>query len=1262
MNRDDHDRERPAPEDDAEARSGAPAADEHDPDQHAPEQFDPNEGPVIVGIGASAGGLKALRAFFEHVPADSGLAYVVVVHLSPEHESHLADLLQPHVNMAVQQVQGEVPLKPDTVYVIPPGANLNTIDTHLRLSDLEERRRERAPIDHFFRTLARTHDGHSIGVVLTGTGSDGTLGLKEIKERAGLTIVQDPAEAEYDGMPQSAIATGLVDLVLPLAEIPAAIQRYAGTRPRLPIPIEETDVGGEERQILHKVFAQIRARTGHDFSRYKRSTILRRIRRRMQLRFVEEFPAYLALLREQPDEVHALAEDLLITVTSFFRDPEVFEVLETEIVPQLFEGKDADDHVRLWSVGCATGEEAYSLAILLLEEAARRGAGHEAVPTLQIFASDLHEHSLAKAREGFYPGDIAADVSAERLSRFFHQEDGGYRIQREVRELVVFAPHNLLGDPPFSRLDFITCRNVMIYLQRDVQRDVVELFHYALNPGGILALGTSETIDGSDFFQSVDKRACVWRKRNVPAPEPRLPVFPLTRPRYPDDPAPPERGGQPIAYGVLHQRMVERYAPPSVLVSPDDKVVHFSEHAGRYLTHPGGEPTTSAFQLVREELRIELRALLHDARRRQQPVRSKPLAVRFDDRERPVVLHARPTPEPDQQGFVLVIFDEREPEAEGGAADPEADGAGPDAASRARLETERDDMETELGLSRQRLQGVIEEYDTTQEELKASNEELQSANEELRSTLEELETSKEELQSMNEELQTVNQENLHKVEELAQLSSDLQNLMAATKIATLFLDRELRILRFTPRIGELFSVRPADRGRPLADLTHRLGYDELHADAQRVLDQLVPVEREVEDDEGRWYLTRVLPYRSADDRIEGVVITFVDITTRRAATDALHRSEERYRLLVDSATEYAILMLDTDGRIVSWNPGAERIFGYNEDEILGEDVARLFTDEDLAAGALQREMGVAAETGHALNDRWHMRKDGSRFWANGVMEALHRPDGSLGGFAKVLRDNTDRKRTEDELRQSEEQLRELNETLEERVQERTAQVRTLASTLAVAEQDERRRIAQILHDDLQQLLFGIQLKMTFIRKGAEEADAPALAEHAAESEDFLDRAIQVSRQLTVDLSPPVLAGDGLSQTLEWLTTQMEVVHGLTVELRAEQPFVIPQEGMRVLLFQIIRELLFNVVKHAGTDRASVSIVEVDGGLRITVADGGDGFDPDALEPRPEGGFGLFSVRERLQLFGGRLEMHSSPGEGARMTAIIPDILAPPQER
>ena len=834
--------------------------------------------PTVVGIGASAGGLAALKTFFQNVPADSGVAFVVVVHLAPDHSSHLADLLQPCARFPVQQVTETVRLEPDNVYVIPPNANIEAIDTHLRLSELEQQRAQRAPIDHFLRTLASTHDGHSIAVILTGTGSDGTLGVRDVKANGGFVIVQDPKEAEFDGMPQSAISTGMADLILSVTEMPAAILRIDQTEPKIPI---EATAGGEaesaSRSTLKQVFTELHGLTGRDFSRYKRSTILRRIARRMQINHIDDFRDYLELLHEKHEEARALADDLLITVTSFFRDPAVFEWLENGLISKLFDQRGAQDSVRVWSVGCATGEEAYSLAMLLLEEAGRR----ESATQIQIFASDLHSRSLEKAREGIYPGDIETDLTPERIRRFFQKENGGYRIRKEVRDLVVFTPHNLLADPPFSRVDLVSCRNLLIYLERDVQRAVIELFHYSLNPGGMLLLGSAESVDSSDLFRVEEKRLCIYSKRNVPVPEPRLPVFPLIRSRFSIDRSfRPADTTELSAFGSMHQRMVELYAPPSILVSPDNKIVHLSEHAGAHLKLPGGELTVNVFKLVRDELRVELQGLLQTARQRKKTVVSKPISLLAEGKDRSLVMSVRPALEPQQDGFALIIFEERAIEQV--ALQPPKAEAEPD-----ELAAIVTDLRAELAVSHQRISGVIEQYESVQEEMRASNEEMQSSNEEIRSTMEELETSKEELQSINEELQTVNQENRHKVEELAQLSSDLQNLLSATGIATLFLDRDLRILRFTPKVSELFNIRITDRGRPISDQTHRLGYSELESDAQLVLRHLSPVEREVQDEGGLWYLTRVLPYRSNEDRIEGVVITFVDISRRVNAENAL---------------------------------------------------------------------------------------------------------------------------------------------------------------------------------------------------------------------------------------------------------------------------------------------------------------------------------------------------------------------------------------
>ncbi|GAA3968602.1 hypothetical protein GCM10022278_27940 [Allohahella marinimesophila] len=693
----------------------------------------------MVAIGASAGGLSALKLLLATVPAESGVAFVVVVHLSPDHESHLSEILQVRANIPVQQIVGDVKLEPNRVYVIPPGQNLSAIDSHLRLTKLETERRARAPVDHFFRTLAKSHDGNSAAIILTGTGSDGTLGIQEVKQKGGLTVVQDPVEAEYDGMPRSAIDTGIIDLVLPLEEMVDYVLRFLKTQPRLPPPEDEPDAA---RPLLASILSVVRANQGRDFSRYKQSTIMRRIRRRMQLAHVEELTDYLELLQTTPEEVGELVNDFSITVTSFFRDPEVFDELSEKIIPRLFNASHEEESLRIWSIGCSTGEEAYTLAILMLEHAEKTNSDRP----VQIFASDMHDMSLKRAREGLYPGDIEADVSQERLERFFKKENGAYRIKNEVRDLVVFSPHNFLSDPPFSRINLIVCRNVLIYLQRTLQPDIIELFHYALKAPGYLLLGTAETVTQSHLFVPENKTNGLYSRRNVPATEPKLPVFPFTRSGRKDEDRTNKAERALPSYGAMHHRMVERYAPPSVLVNSENKMVHLSRRAGRYMMHPGGVPSSNIFKLIREELQVELNAALQGASSATEPCISRPIVLKLDGEPREVTLYARRGSGEEDDIYTLVVFDERDPVQVQAVREGEE-----------RLGADSRELELELELTKRRLQTAIDEYETGQEDMRASNEELQSANEELRSTLEELETSKEELQSINEELQTANE-------------------------------------------------------------------------------------------------------------------------------------------------------------------------------------------------------------------------------------------------------------------------------------------------------------------------------------------------------------------------------------------------------------------------------------------------------------------------------------------------------------------------
>ncbi len=1209
----------------------------------------PPQEPIVVGIGASAGGLNALKHLFEHVPSDSGLVFVVVVHLSPEHKSFLPDLLQPKVRFPVRQVTETTLIEANNVYVIPPNANLSAIDTHLRLSKLEELRRGRAPIDHFFKTLAKTHDGNAIGVILTGTGSDGTLGLKEIKAKGGLIIVQDPNEAEFDGMPQSAIATGQVDRILPLAEIPEALLRYVRTDPRVAVPEDGKEGEQNERILLPKILAILKTRTERDFSRYKPATILRRIARRMQLNYIEDSNHYLERLRESPEEARALADDLLITVTSFFRDPDVFMKLEEEVLPKLFEGKSSKDHLRAWSVGCATGEEAYSLAMLLIEAAGRR----EAPPQIQVFASDLHKRSLDSARDGIYPGDIEADVSPERLKRFFQKENGGYRIRKEVRDLVVFAPHNLLGDPPFSRIHLISCRNLLIYLDRSVQHDVIDLFHYALCPDGYLLLGTSETVEATELFKTEDKKTCLFRKRNVPAPEPRLPVFPLARLSTGGEAVPtPAYSPGTIPYEVLHQNMLERYAPPSILVGPDDKLVHLSEHAGRYLIHPGGTLTASVVKLIREELRIELRALLQQARDKREPLDSRVIPVRFNGHPVPVVMHVRPARETEQEGLVLLIFDERPDIKNEDAA------AKPGAALPSGHEAERiAQLETELNVAHQRLQAIIEEYETSREEMKASNEEMQSSNEELRSTMEELETSKEELQSINEELQTVNQENRHKVEELSQLSSDLQNLLSATEIATLFLDRDLRILRFTPRVAELFNIRVTDRGRPISDLTHRLGYEELRGDAEVVLSRLVPVEREIEDDSGHWFLTRVLPYRSTDDRIEGIVLTFIDITMQKRAENAVRASARELfaegawlRTLLDSLSD-GIIAIDGEAKVSYLSPGAEHLTGWRRPEALGRYIDEIYNLRTMTGQAVEQSQPLKALSVpfKTSKERFLLRSRGGQTTpiedSSASIVVAGQPEGAVVIFADVTQRLLQEQAQEDERERLEGEVHKASGELGQS----RAELRALSAYLINTQEQERKRLARELHDDFGQRMALLSLHtdraLEHLQKSPKEAEE--LLQRIRAEISTLNQEI---RQVSHSLHPSVLEDLGLLAALRSL---IDGYRDDGTEVSIKLPDEIPSLTVdaTTALYRVAQEALRNILKHAPGAPIQLALAVEDSAVQLTVRDGGPGF--DIAKIRLGGGLGILSMNERARLVNGTLRIESSSDNGTTVTVRVP---------
>ena len=890
----------------------------------------------VVGIGASAGGLAAFEAFFSGMPAetDPGMAFVLVQHLAPHHKSLLSELVRRYTRMEVFEVEDGMVVRPNCTYIIPPNHDMAFLNGALQLLEPVAPRGQRLPIDFLFRSLALDQRERAIGIVLSGTGSDGSQGARAIKSEGGMVMAQSIATCEFDGMPRSVLATGLVDYELPPAEMPARLVAYvahafgiwAGTG-HSPAP----------ESAMRKVFVLLRTGTGHDFSQYKPSTIRRRIERRMAVHQIEAMDGYVKYLQQTPAEVEALFRDLLIGVTSFFRDPEAFGVLETEVVPKLFAARPAGAVIRVWSAGCSTGEEAYSLAMLLQERIEALKLGH----TAQVFATDIDGRAIASARAGLYPTSVAADLPPERLARFFTAEpDGtGYRIRKGVRDMMVFSEQDVIKDPPFSKLDLICCRNLMIYLGSDLQKKLILLFHYALNPGGFLFLGTSEGVgEFDDLFAAVDRKSKLYARRDDarrPRPGTRY-QFPASGAALPHGAAQPAGSEKPALREVTEQALLRHVAPAGALVTARGDVLYLHGRTGLFLEPPPGETgTLNILKMAREGLRSALTEALHKATRTTEPVRGRAPRVRTNSHFTTVDVTIRlatadPTAAPDARLYLVVLEDV--PAARPEPAPPGTVGEAPAADGEARVAA----LLQELGAKEESLQSMNEELETSTEELKSSNEEMQSVNEELQSTNEELETSKEELQSVNEELATVNAELQTRVADLTRTNNDMNNLLAGTGIGTVFVDLRLRVLRFTPAASAIINLIPGDVGRPVAHIVSNLvNYDRLVPDVQAVLDTLVPREVDVLTRDGKTYTLRIQPYRTLDNVIEGAVLSFVDVTETVRIRDELHRANDLSRLAVVVHDAYdAVTVQDLDGHTLAWNPGAVRMYGWTEAEAL----------------------------------------------------------------------------------------------------------------------------------------------------------------------------------------------------------------------------------------------------------------------------------------------------------------------------------------
>jgi two-component system CheB/CheR fusion protein len=1212
----------------------------------------------VVGLGASAGGLPALLRLFGAMPSKPGMAFVVILHLSPKHDSAADSILQRATRMPVLQVTSRVPVQPDHIYVIAPNQQLSMDDGHLDVTELERPPGTHTAIDVFFRTLAEAHRERAVVVVLSGTGTDGAFGLERVKELGGVTMAQDPAESEHQGMPAAAIATQMVDFVLGAEAIAAKLVTLWEVARNIHLPtsdeelddaLRERDKDGEtnsNEEALQRVITMLCAETGHDFRHYKRATVLRRIERRLLVKGVTSLRDYVALLEREPLEFKALLKDLLIGVTNFFRDRDAFEALERTVIPELFRNKAQGEQVRVWVAACATGQEAYSLAMLLADHAATLPKPADA----QLFASDIDENAIAVARAGTYPASIMLDVPPSRLRQFFTKEDDRYRIRKTLRDRILFASHNLLRDPPFSKLDMISCRNLLIYLSREVQLRVLEMFHLALKPDGFLFLGSSESADAAaEFFVPFDKKHRIYRARMLSRSARYMPT--LASPpmhRLPELAHIGSQARNQFAYGDVHQRALSKFAPPSLVVDRDSDIVHLSGLVGRFLRHIGGEPSRNVLALVLPELRLELRMALYQALQTGNSVEAQRVMIKRDERTYFVNMIVRPfNDEVASTEFLLVLFEEIE----------HTMNTQPGTVKVEPKDLVLNQLETELQRSKEKLQETIEHAEVSNEELRASNEELQAINEELRSATEELETSKEELQSVNEELITVNYELKVKVEETGKANDDLNNLIASTDIATIFVDRAMRIKRFTPRAADIFSIIPADIGRSLLDITHRLDYANLADDVSATFETLRPVERELRSNDGRYYIVRLLPYRTTEDKIEGAVMTFIDISRRREAEAKARISEEWMRLVADSTDDYAIITTDKQGQVTAWNKGAERNFGYTEQEMLGSSLERLYLPEDRDSGLPEDERRRARADGRAEDERWHVRKDGSRFFCIGVTTMLR--NGDFEGYAKIARDQTSRMRHEHQ--------REAAFTHEQANRSQAENTNAMKDEFLAVMSHELRHPLNLIYINAELLARLPAVKQSPPALRSAGIIRESVASQAKIIEDLMDMSRVATGKLTLAVQDVDLGA--ITAKLVDVMRADPAAENLSLNFTPYQrPVVISADPVRIE--QVVLNLLSNAIKFTPSGGSVGVALAIDGDeARLAVADTGAGISAEflprvfdmfgqgsatALRSKAGLGIGLALVRQIIELHGGSVAAESAgPGRGSTFTLRLP---------
>ena len=1169
---------------------------------------------LIVGIGASAGGLKAFEHFFSKMTPDSGMAFILVPHLDPSHVSMLPELLGRYTEMPILQAKNRAKVEANTIYIIPPNKKMAITHGTLVLTEPTEPRGLRLPISTFFRSLAEDQGSNAIGVILSGTGTDGTLGLKAIKEAGGLVIAQDLASAEFDGMPRSAIETGLVDHVLAPEKIAEQILNYAkGSRPRG--RGTTTALLDQSPDTLERICHVLRSQTGHDFSSYKTSTVCRRITRRMSIHQIHDPSDYLRLLEQNAQEVTALSKDLLIGVTNFFRDPAAFKIL-SRVLKDMLAKKPKDYTVRVWVPGCASGEEVYSIGIILREcmDALKK---HFEV---QIFGTDIDADAIETARAGIYPAHIANDVAPARLTRFFLEESDGYHIKKEIREMAIFSIQDLVKDPPFTKLDALSCRNVLIYLDSELQKRLLRLFHYALRPGGILFLGASESIGGYvDLFAERNRRWKIFKRRDamhaagagLPFPFDSFHKESRVGSRVQNTVSPDAR-----LSGVAEKLLLDRYAPPCVLINKTGNVLYTHGPTSRYLALPQGQASLNILAMTHGRLKNALATLIRKACAQKRPASLAGVQIRSNGRNLPLnVTATRYHARPGAGELLLIAFEDAGPRKvktrKGGRPAPRY---GEHAAR----------LERELWDAREQLQMVIAEKRSPDEELRSYNEELQSANEELQSMNEELETSKEELQSLNEELATVNAELQGKTEELSSTNDDLRNLLDSTNIATLFLDTGLCVKRFTPEATKVINLIQKDVGRPVSHFKTKLEDENLAQEAQEVLDTLIPKQSEIRSIDGQWYLKRITPYRAANNVIDGVVVTFIDISERKRSESDAEKARQFAEDVVETVRE-PLVVVDGDLNVVSANQSFYRRFKLTPQLTERRPLFEL-NKRQWDIPELRRLLEEVLTENHAF-DNFTIEHDFSDLGHTILLlnaRRIHR--GAIGSDLILLafEDVTDREKREE--------------------------LRALAARLHAVREEERTRLAREIHDELSGTLTALKMDLSLLPDRAAK-DHNLFLKKLSSMAELIDNTLAQVSTIVTELRPVVLDKLGLVAAMEWQGRDFQERSGIACETHLPVEEIRMDRDRAAAVFRILQEALSNVARHAEASKVVLDLRSDANNLTLTVRDDGKGIPESKIFDR--GSIGLVGMRERAMAFGGTLEVTGLPERGTCVTVRIP---------